>query len=49
MAYRIKGFLDGYLLNGMLGELSVDLADLAIGAFSINSEREQFIDFSEPW
>ncbi|KHN82043.1 Glutamate [NMDA] receptor subunit 1 [Toxocara canis] len=40
---------NGYVLNGMVGELDIDLADLAIGALTINPEREQYIDFSEPW
>lgn len=40
---------DGYTLNGMVGELDTDLADLAVGALTINPEREQYIDFSEPW
>uniref|UniRef100_A0A915E3C5 BPTI/Kunitz inhibitor domain-containing protein n=1 Tax=Ditylenchus dipsaci TaxID=166011 RepID=A0A915E3C5_9BILA len=41
--------LGGYVLSGMIGELDSDMADLAIGAFSINPEREKYIDFSEPW
>ncbi|KAI1696147.1 ligand-gated ion channel domain-containing protein [Ditylenchus destructor] len=39
----------GYVLSGLIGELANDMADLAIGAFSINPERERYIDFSEPW
>ncbi|VDN03103.1 unnamed protein product [Thelazia callipaeda] len=39
----------GYTLSGMVGELDTDLADLAIGALTINVEREKYIDFSEPW
>lgn len=33
----------------MVGELDIDMADLAVGALTINPEREQYIDFSEPW
>lgn len=33
----------------MIAELDADRADMAIGALSINPERERFIDFSEPW
>uniref|UniRef100_A0AC35FNM1 LITAF domain-containing protein n=1 Tax=Panagrolaimus sp. PS1159 TaxID=55785 RepID=A0AC35FNM1_9BILA len=40
---------NGYTLNGLIGELDADLADIAVGALTINSEREQYIDFSEPW
>ena len=40
---------DGYTLNGMVGELEADTADLAVGGLTINPEREQYIDFSEPW
>uniref|UniRef100_A0A915ABN9 Ionotropic glutamate receptor C-terminal domain-containing protein n=1 Tax=Parascaris univalens TaxID=6257 RepID=A0A915ABN9_PARUN len=40
---------NGYVLNGMVGELDIDMADLAVGALTINPEREQYIDFSEPW
>ncbi|TMS35599.1 hypothetical protein L596_002967 [Steinernema carpocapsae] len=40
---------NGYVLNGVIGELDTDQADLAIGALTINPEREQYIDFSEPW
>ena len=36
-------------MTGALGELDSDMADLAIGGMSINPEREQYIDFSEPW
>lgn len=39
----------GYVLSGMIGELDGDRADIAIGALSINPEREKYIDFSEPW
>lgn len=41
--------LGGYVLSGMIGELDGDRADIAIGALSINPEREKYIDFSEPW
>ncbi|VDK66134.1 unnamed protein product, partial [Anisakis simplex] len=40
---------NGYVLSGMVGELDIDEADLAVGALTINPEREQYIDFSEPW
>uniref|UniRef100_A0A1I7SWT2 LITAF domain-containing protein n=1 Tax=Bursaphelenchus xylophilus TaxID=6326 RepID=A0A1I7SWT2_BURXY len=40
---------DDLILNGMIGELDIGLADLAIGALSINPEREKYVDFSEPW
>ncbi|MFH4981798.1 hypothetical protein AB6A40_008507 [Gnathostoma spinigerum] len=40
---------DGYKLSGMIEELDSDTADLAIGALTINPDREQHIDFSEPW
>ena len=40
---------DGYMLNGVVGELDSDTADIAIGALTINPERENYIDFSEPW
>ncbi|KAK0396169.1 hypothetical protein QR680_001603 [Steinernema hermaphroditum] len=40
---------NGYYLSGVIGELDTDNADLAIGALTINPEREQYIDFSEPW
>ncbi|CAD5212359.1 unnamed protein product [Bursaphelenchus okinawaensis] len=40
---------DDIILNGMIGELDVGLADLAVGALSINPERERYVDFSEPW
>lgn len=41
--------LGGYVLSGMIGELDSDRAEIAIGALSINPEREKYIDFSEPW
>uniref|UniRef100_A0A0N4UYB3 LITAF domain-containing protein n=1 Tax=Enterobius vermicularis TaxID=51028 RepID=A0A0N4UYB3_ENTVE len=31
---------DGYTLNGMVGELEADTADLAVGGLTINPERE---------
>uniref|UniRef100_A0A0N4ZBS6 LITAF domain-containing protein n=1 Tax=Parastrongyloides trichosuri TaxID=131310 RepID=A0A0N4ZBS6_PARTI len=40
---------NGYILTGMIGELDSDMADIAIGALSINAEREKYIDFTEPW
>uniref|UniRef100_A0A0K0FWP4 PBPe domain-containing protein n=1 Tax=Strongyloides venezuelensis TaxID=75913 RepID=A0A0K0FWP4_STRVS len=40
---------NGYKLTGMVGELDSDMADIAIGALSINAEREKYIDFTEPW
>ncbi|CAK5006752.1 unnamed protein product [Meloidogyne enterolobii] len=40
---------EGFKLTGMIGELDADRADMAIGALSINPERDRFIDFSEPW
>uniref|UniRef100_A0A0N5APK9 LITAF domain-containing protein n=1 Tax=Syphacia muris TaxID=451379 RepID=A0A0N5APK9_9BILA len=40
---------DGYVLSGMVGELDAETADLAVGGLTINPEREQYIDFSEPW
>ncbi|CEF60365.1 Ionotropic glutamate receptor domain and Extracellular solute-binding protein, family 3 domain and Extracellular ligand-binding receptor domain and LPS-induced tumor necrosis factor alpha factor domain and Periplasmic binding protein-like I domain-containing protein [Strongyloides ratti] len=40
---------NGYTLSGMIGELDSDMADIAIGALSINAEREKYIDFTEPW
>lgn len=40
---------NGYVLNGIMGELDSDSADIAVGALTINPEREQYIDFSEPW
>lgn len=39
----------GYVLSGMLDELDRDIADIAVGALTINTEREQYIDFSQPW
>ncbi|CAK5130312.1 unnamed protein product [Meloidogyne enterolobii] len=37
------------LSTNEIGELDADRADMAIGALSINPERDRFIDFSEPW
>jgi len=33
----------------MVNELMKDMADLAVAAFTINSERDQVVDFSKPW
>uniref|UniRef100_A0AC35U771 PBPe domain-containing protein n=1 Tax=Rhabditophanes sp. KR3021 TaxID=114890 RepID=A0AC35U771_9BILA len=40
---------DKIILNGVTGELDSDMADLAIGALTINADREKYIDFTEPW
>ncbi|CAD6195731.1 unnamed protein product [Caenorhabditis auriculariae] len=39
----------GMAINGAIGELDADMSDMAIGALTINPERERIIDFSEPW
>ncbi|GMR36470.1 hypothetical protein PMAYCL1PPCAC_06665, partial [Pristionchus mayeri] len=39
----------GYNLSGAIQLLAEEEADMAIGAITINPEREQFVDFSEPW
>ncbi|KAF8363665.1 nmr-1 [Pristionchus pacificus] len=39
----------GYNLSGAIQLLADEEADMAIGAITINPEREQFVDFSEPW
>lgn len=40
---------NGYYVNGVIGELDLGIADIAVGALSINPERERYVDFSEPW
>jgi hypothetical protein len=45
----LLGEEEGYYLNGMLGELDVGRADMAIGALSVNAERGRFVDFTGPW
>ncbi|GMT14864.1 hypothetical protein PFISCL1PPCAC_6161 [Pristionchus fissidentatus] len=39
----------GFNLSGAIQLLAEEKADMAIGAITINPEREQFVDFSEPW